>query len=829
MALIRFCTFLFSILFTCFNLYSQEKPSQVISGNLTDSSTRESILHAHVIWIKDGKIAAVTSSNTNGEFILAGVDTGSQAIRISAIGYKTRQLQYNPAQQILKNLTLSSSTLSLTPVEIIGNTGLALRTIPGTATKINEKTLRLINPIGTQEILQLVPGVQVAADDGMGNSRISIGIRGLNPRRSSRVLILEDGIPIQPAVYLYPNSYYNPPVERIDRIEVIKGSSSIKFGPQTMGGVVNYITNAPGDKLGGRAEITGGTNNLLTAFAQVGGFGSEKFSPQVQLLYKTADGYRENNHFEQFNGTVKFNILASPKKRLYIKMNANHELSDATYTGLTEYSFRTNPNFNPKKHDQFIVDRYSLDLILNDNISDNLTSNTLVYGNYFNRDWWRENDIYVDAEKYLANGDLTPVPYYYKNYEADLIRVGNGKNNFGNLRTFYIGGVERSYKYEHNFGGLPAQLDAGGRVHWERFVDIQKIGNAPNARDGIYYFTDTSGNDIIVGKNEVYETTAFSVYGSQKISFTEHLEGTFGLRAEAFEQEKIDRLNGNIYQDKTSYVLLPGVGFNYAQRKTNYFFGIHKGYTPPGSGTLNILRFGAPAPVPSELDLRAETSWNTELGMRRNASWITYEAAVFYMQIKDFVAPAKGVIMKNLGNARSAGFELSALLTPAKTGNASLNWMPELNIIYTYMHTEVLDGRIPASQFAGEVSVAGNKMPYVPDHAFIVALTKTFGFGLTVRADYQYTGRVFTDYENLNYISNGGYMGPIQAYSLINASARYDINKHFSVTLNAKNLLDEIYIGSRLHSAPNQPDANISSGIIPGARRQVNAGIRYHI
>ena len=94
----------------------------------------------------------------------------------------------------------------------------------------------------TQEMLEYVPGISGFADDGIGNSRISIGIRGLNPRRSSRVLILEDGIPIQPALYVYPNMYYNPPSDRIDRIEVIKGSGTILYGPQTMGGVINYFT-----------------------------------------------------------------------------------------------------------------------------------------------------------------------------------------------------------------------------------------------------------------------------------------------------------------------------------------------------------------------------------------------------------------------------------------------------------------------------------------------------------------------------------------------------------------------------------------------------------
>tara|TARA_B100001123_G_scaffold423925_1_gene534672 strand:- start:263 stop:847 length:585 start_codon:yes stop_codon:yes gene_type:complete len=116
------------------------------------------------------------------------------------------------------------------------------KNIVGTITSINSETLESIKPMGTQEILEYVPGINGFSDDGIGNSRINIGIRGINPRRSSRVLVLEDGIPIQPAIYVYPNMYYNPPVERISKVEVVKGSASILYGPQTMGGVVNYLT-----------------------------------------------------------------------------------------------------------------------------------------------------------------------------------------------------------------------------------------------------------------------------------------------------------------------------------------------------------------------------------------------------------------------------------------------------------------------------------------------------------------------------------------------------------------------------------------------------------
>ena len=95
---------------------------------------------------------------------------------------------------------LSQEIISMTELEIINNT--YNKSIVGSATSISAQSLESMIPMGTQEILEYIPGINGFSDDGIGNSRINVGIRGINPRRSSRVLILEDGIPIQPALYV---------------------------------------------------------------------------------------------------------------------------------------------------------------------------------------------------------------------------------------------------------------------------------------------------------------------------------------------------------------------------------------------------------------------------------------------------------------------------------------------------------------------------------------------------------------------------------------------------------------------------------------------------
>ena len=246
-------------------------------------------------------------------------------------------------------------------------------------------------------MLEYVPGINGFSDDGIGNSRISIGIRGLNPRRSSRVLILEDGVPIQPALYVYPNMYYNPPADRIDQIEIIKGSGTILYGPQTMGGVINYFTKRPRNEFGGLAKLTVGENEYSSVFTELGGFGRGKLRADIQILAKSGNGFRQNNKFEQINNTLKLNYAKSPTKNLYLKANYNYENSQATYTGLTKLSFENNPTFNPKEDDNFKVVRGAIDVMQSEKVSVNISKSTTAFLSYFDRRWWRENDIFIKA------------------------------------------------------------------------------------------------------------------------------------------------------------------------------------------------------------------------------------------------------------------------------------------------------------------------------------------------------------------------------------------------------------------------------------------------
>ena len=859
---------IFILSLTCF-VFSQNLSS--VMGNIKSEKDLYPLEGANITLEKENGEMIGTSSDKEGKFIFKSINSGNYQLSISFIGYQTftENLNLESKQNYSLDVILSIESVLMTKLEITSTIDADFQKIPGAASVINEKSLKLINPIGTQEILEHVPGINAFSDDGIGNSRISIGIRGLNPRRSSRILILEDGIPIQPALYVYPNMYYNPPVERISRVEVIKGSGAVAYGPQTMGGVINYLTKRPDGDDNAILQVTTGENGYNSIFFETGNLIKSNFNPELQVLYKMGDGFRNNNDFDQINTTLKFNFITSDKKTLYSKTNYNFEKSNATYTGLTKWTFENFPNFNPKRYDEFTIKRFSSDLILSEKLSSSILKTSKAFISYFDRRWWRENDIFVSASRYetwLTQNDLTntiknledyiynenPTEKSWNSYD-DLIRIGNGEDNFGILRTFYVLGLEQRYDIDHSFLNYQTNTEIGGRIYFERFIDDRVHGNSPDSRKGVFYEYDEDQDMYFVDynqKSQHYESVAISSHISQNIKIAKDLLIKPGVRLELFEQIRVDRLNGSTYQDRTSIELLPGIGFNKKINNIKLFGGIHRGFTPPSSGALNILNFGD---TNDGLDVESEKSWNKELGFRYNTSKLDLEVTYFNIDIENMVAAGRSMKFNNLGKVVSKGVELGSVF---KLSNYN-QFLPDLFFTYTNLNAEVKEAIVntpetvystasePASVKDSLINLSGKKLPYTPEHTMILGIENNLFNKLSFRFDYKYVSKVFSDFLNLEdeyfgndvndlyYVApeqvcgNIGICGPIDSYSIFNLSINYDITPKMKLKLSAKNLTDEIYMGSKLHSSPYQTDANISSGIIVGPRRQINLSMKY--
>src|SRR6478609_9287591 len=175
-------------------------------------------------------------------------------------------------------------------VTVRGNKAEALKRASGSGTTIGEREIRSAQPEGTGELLRRVPGLQLRTEDPMG-LRLNLGVRGLSPTRSRLILMEEDGIPVVVSPYGEPELYYTPIVERIQRLDVVKGSDVLRYGPQTVGAVVQLHTFEPTMKPAWYVASQVGSRAYRAVQARYSGTTGE-VGYVAQIVRKSGDGYR---------------------------------------------------------------------------------------------------------------------------------------------------------------------------------------------------------------------------------------------------------------------------------------------------------------------------------------------------------------------------------------------------------------------------------------------------------------------------------------------------------------------------------------------------------
>lgn len=180
-----------------------------------------------------------------------------------------------------------------------------LESVPGSYQVVDEEELESRRPFSIKEALSSVPGVNVVQNEDPIGLAQNIGIRGMDPRRTARTLLMEDGMQLFLAPYGDPSSHYIPMLERVQRIEVVKGSGQVLYGPQTVGGMINFVTRPiPREGVHGSAAATLGNNDFNGLYANIG-VGGELGGVMLDAIRKTGDGIRENHDFEVTDVTLK--------------------------------------------------------------------------------------------------------------------------------------------------------------------------------------------------------------------------------------------------------------------------------------------------------------------------------------------------------------------------------------------------------------------------------------------------------------------------------------------------------------------------------------------
>jgi len=737
-------------------------------------------------------------SDGDGRYLLQDAPAGASTVLVLSEDFEPFETTAHvDATDLRLDLQFEEVRRVATSIEVVGRSEDVLAEIPGSVFLVSKEELVNSNPIDANEVLRKVPGVTLREDSGPAAMRLNVGMRGLNPDRSRKVLMLEDGLPISLAPYSEPEMYYSPSIDRMERVEVLKGSGQIAHGPQTVGGVINFITPEPPPKFHGELDLQGGQRGFFSGNGRVGGSNKDRsLGWLVNYLRKQGNGWRQF-WFRINDLNSKFTLKPNDHNTLSIKLGAYEERSNSTYLGLTQPMFDGDSNQNAVPGDDLEVSRKSASLMHSYTVSPNAIWNSSAYTYSTKRFWGRQDwDRSDQGRDYLGIAGDPSVPG-----GAVFLRDSAGNRN----REFDVVGAQTGVAMEHGTFGIRNKLDAGVRFIYEQANDKRINGQGFRARSGV------------IRDDEDRFGRAFSGFIQNRFFLNDRVIFTPGVRLEHFSQERhilrtrVDGVPTDVDRRQTNTITkaVPGLGLSVrATDNITFFGGVHRGFAPPR--TKIAITSDA-----ENLDLDAELSWNYEAGVRfTGVRAASAEFTFFRMDFQNQIITAAEsggatTTLINGGETLHQGFESSF----------RVNWDQLTDTRGWTLYTDVRHMYLGSAEFTANNLFAGNRLPYAPKNTFSFVVGARQSQGLGFQLDASYIADQFGDNRQTIEGSNDGTVGRLPSYTVWNVIVdyriqreRYQLAPYFTV----KNLTDELYIASR---APQ--------GIQPGMFRQINAGLKF--
>lgn len=588
------------------------------------------------------------------------------------------------------------------------------------------------------DVLRSVPGVQITDNSSSGGSAISlnIGVRGLDGRYSPRSTILLDGVPLAVAPYGQPQLSFAPvSLNNIESIDVVRGGGAVRYGPQNVGGIINFKTRAiPMGDFKGDASVRynhfdGGNHNVQTSVFAGGGDGE---GLGMALMYSglSGEGYRDHSKEVINDFALKFRYAPSASSELTAKF-AYYDAKADLPGGLTAAQYAANPRQSARSVDEWIGKRLGFDIGY---------LNTLSATQEF-----EVRAFYNDSERtsYLAN---------FQDHGATQL----GRQP----RKYEVSGIEPRFTQRLNWGAVRHDVTAG-----YRFVRERAEEKAINIIIG-----STTPTTSRYSENS---TDAHAVYLDDQIAFGQW-RVTPGVRYERIEMGRLNKLkpfNEEIRNSKA----LPSVNVSYLASKELTLYGNYNS----SFGSIQHLQLNLQA---SSDSLKPETAKTQELGARYSGQQWQLEGTVFNMDFSNqvvFVNTAP-VFFKNLGKTQHRGLETRAEYAFDRSGKlAGLS----AYATWAYTHAELRQG-----------ANAGKDVPFYSRHVDTQGLKFKRG-AWTVDLHTTHQTKQYSDEANTVAGAPNGSVGVIPAYRLWNANVSWDVPgmPGTEIQLGVNNLANKAY------------------------------------
>jgi hemoglobin/transferrin/lactoferrin receptor protein len=548
----------------------------------------------------------------------------------------------------LDTITITGSGL---PTEVMNS--------PASVTVLDEEQIKKIPPSSVANLLRDVPGVRVTQS---GIERIQI--RG---ESSQRVAIMIDGQKIT------DHSNYGTPIliapTEIERIEVVKGPSSVTSGNAAIGGVVNIITKR-------------GAAKPIEATVSAG-------------YLSASQGYRANTSLAGTVGDFDYRLGWSQSDL------KNRETPDGELvpSGSNDRDINAFLGYRMGKH--YIGARA--------------------------QDYDLSADVYVGVPGFEINLPKRDLRKYSAFYEGEDLTPWMSLLKI----DAYTQTVDREFESNMAFGpGMFSNSTSNDDQKTSGFKATANMEFAAGHRTvvGFEYEDDSLISDkiatrVVGGPPSV--TTRYSdasietasIFAQHEMEMGQATTATFGMRYYNVESELSRYIVNGVAQPtqkNSDDKLLGSVGLVHQLTETSVLrANISQGYNYPSLSQLFLTSVGAGGTVIGNPDLKPEDAINYEVGARIDNGRLVLDAALFYTDSKNYIASlATGVPREsryeNVNSAETWGFEVAAELDPGWRGGMRPYFnISNVNRTFTYADG-TSSNNTGTPKWSGDIGVRGD-------------------------------------------------------------------------------------------------------------------------
>lgn len=763
-------------------------------GYVKNVDTRSGVPFAKVSLHSDQSHMAITDEF--GRFYFNELNEGKYLIRVRSLGCPEFEDSLSISKGSNKFNVSIKDTLELGTVDVFADATFShrkMRTVEGMMLTHGKKTelieLSKLNANksanNARELYASVPGLNIWESDG-GGLQLGIGARGLSPNRTAHFNTRQNGYDISADALGYPESYYTPPAEAIESIQMVRGAASLQFGPQ-FGGMLNFELIKPSNKkFEYQGSHTYGGYHYVGSFNTISGTLNKKFSYLAYYKYKRGNAWRENSNFEQHNayGFLKYQF----NENIYWSAEYTYMTYLAQQAGgLTDALFEQDPRQSIRERNWFNVDWHLYSTNFNWIIGPKMTMDFKAFGVTGNRD---------------ALGNLDKITRLDDYAERDLI-----SGDFQNI------GAELRFLNRYPIGKkIKGTVAWGGRYY--RGQTETKQGLASDGYDADFNFLNPNN---LEGSDYIFPSQNYSAFLENLVRVSETVWLSAGVRYEhintlaegSYRVQNFHPLTNELLFDTTyseskgssRNIVLAGLGATWKPFKQSEFYGnIAQNYRGINFSDIRVNN-------PNQLidsTITDETGFNADIGFRGNGKKYTFDVSGFFLYYDNKI----GIVNKkindfefvrfrtNIGKAYSTGVEMFGEYNFKRTDSSKTYFSTFVNAAYVYARY-------------GESLEAAYSNKWVE---LVPPITAKVGIKLTTgkwRVSYlaSYVHKHYTDGTNVEFDPNA-IAGLIPSYYVMDIGGSYEMNKFLSFKAGVNNFTNNKYFTRRASGYPGP-------GIIP--------------